>query len=295
MSRRFTTQLAPPKGWSQGATDVGPVDPNRESLKVMGDKLSGAWLCCYMIRRFGWPNVGSDDYKDLCAWMITTPIDGLYLSVHPHMGRGSFNFALRCSKSVWQELNRDPELDKRRERFDQSIRTWWKEFGAKKYMLGVGDEDEPGLIDEWAKVDGKIHGIWNRPEKQRAQVLSLRMNPMVMYCLSEFVRKNHPDALPSNYQDPVPKSRPTAFQREAIEAIRSTLKDLMRPAYQRDVSFSPLGNNEEDHVGECVDHFPGAGYSPEYWFSSRRKKEIDDQGKPKVATPKNAKKEGHRS
>ena len=28
------------------------------------------WVGGYMFRRFGWPNFGSDDYKELCSWSL---------------------------------------------------------------------------------------------------------------------------------------------------------------------------------------------------------------------------------
>ena len=67
MAKRFDTSLAPQKAKWVGGYKSGAINPGEIADEVMG-QVEGPWLTCYMIRRFGWPNFGSDDYKELCSW-----------------------------------------------------------------------------------------------------------------------------------------------------------------------------------------------------------------------------------
>ena len=122
--QRFTTTLMPPKTrWDRGYASSGSIDPGQWADDLYGKTISGSWLTCYMLRRFGWPNIGSDDYKDLCAWSLTTPLEGLYLVVRPHLTdggplgkpfcgktHGNLHFSILFTKAVEAELDRDPEV-----------------------------------------------------------------------------------------------------------------------------------------------------------------------------------------
>lgn len=85
----FETKLAQleDEGTLQGCSS-GELNPSKLAAELLTThEWSGPWLACYMLRRFGWPNIGSDDYKELMSWALTTPMEGLYLTVTPYMGR----------------------------------------------------------------------------------------------------------------------------------------------------------------------------------------------------------------
>lgn len=53
-------------------------------LKTLGvDTLDYGHLFAYCFRRFGFPNMGSDSYKDIAQWFLTTPRTDLVLCVRP--------------------------------------------------------------------------------------------------------------------------------------------------------------------------------------------------------------------
>ena len=81
---KFQTTLAPTKSdVCAGFGGSGSINPSDWADEIYKGEVPGPWLMCYMVRRFGWPNAGSDEYKNLCNWNLTTPIKGLYLCVNP--------------------------------------------------------------------------------------------------------------------------------------------------------------------------------------------------------------------
>lgn len=85
-----------------------PATPDREKLLVdpiLEDTplASAEWaiLFAYMHRRFGLPNAGRDNYKDLsAAWLLTSPDPDLFLLVGPSLSGAWFCFTpyLRTDK-----------------------------------------------------------------------------------------------------------------------------------------------------------------------------------------------------
>lgn len=118
MSETFQTELAPARTaeWG-GYAASGEIDPRDWADQLYSVPVSGPWLCCYMIRRFGWPNHGSDPDKNLCSWCLTTPLNWLCLCITPYMGTGNFHFAVRFDEShegrMFQESRKlTPEVRK---------------------------------------------------------------------------------------------------------------------------------------------------------------------------------------
>lgn len=88
-------------GWMHSLREAN--DESRDLLgNALDDKILAAsplatvetaMLFTYMHRRFGLPNIGGDDYKDLsAAWTITTPRDDLVLLVRPSFAGSGFSF-----------------------------------------------------------------------------------------------------------------------------------------------------------------------------------------------------------
>ncbi|MCP4146562.1 MAG: hypothetical protein GY757_02325 [bacterium] len=75
----FTSQLALAEGHYFGG-GPGHFDPGEMAGEIMGE-LSYDRLLRYMLRRFGPPIHGHDPQKQLCRYIITTPMKGVYLGV----------------------------------------------------------------------------------------------------------------------------------------------------------------------------------------------------------------------
>ena len=59
------------KAWKD-KTSVECIDYSVLLTKVFGEPIDGAKAFTYLFRRYGFPNRGSDSYKDLCAYSFHT-------------------------------------------------------------------------------------------------------------------------------------------------------------------------------------------------------------------------------
>lgn len=307
MSTKFESALATDKQQASitgGFGSGGKINPGKWATELYKGEMSGPWLCCYMLRRFGWPNEGSDDYKNLMSWTLTTPMAGLYLCVTPYLGHGgtpkeaaenakygcaNLHFGVRFSKVVGENMERDPVRDRFFERQQNMVRRWWKTKGRAAYTFGCGkvsDADET-LVHEYGKADEKKHpgmvwGLWKRiPEHDKFKANDKWLkNGMALWWLSDFVDENHKEVRFPRMTKRERAERMTPFQIQVRSAIKATLKDLLRPTNVRDISFTPFGDIERTPEAvkrysnqPQVRYFVGAGNTPEYWFTSATAKE----------------------
>lgn len=116
---RFVSKPYVFKGSMTGAA-MGTFDPGKMAEEELGD-IEWGTLMGYMTRRFGPSNIGSDPYKDVCSWIITTPMEGVALSVRitPSVTRFLFGYML------------DRDLDKELMQLKHERRVAWQtRFGA---------------------------------------------------------------------------------------------------------------------------------------------------------------------
>ncbi len=253
-----------------------------------------------MLRRFGWPNTGSDDYKNLCSWTLTTPMPGLYLLVTPYMGArggktrprsgcGNLHFGVRFNKQIEKNIHADPYRDAYEARKQKAIRKWWKTKGSAIYTIGQGKEDdEDELVLELNTFDKDgvklIYGFWKRkPAHTWPNVIPEKGNFLCFYgwAISKFIKEKHPEV-----KMPEWKSKRDRLTRHTIQiraALKATLRDLLRPTNVRDVSFTPFGDIERTPAAikhyknqKSAGYFEGAGHTPEYWFTASKKERSKD-------------------
>jgi len=266
---RFVAELCPKKTRFAGGYASGSIDPGTIADSLGFGTVSGEWLTCYMLRRFGWSNVGSDSHKNLCTWCLTTPIAGLFLTVTPHLGGGSgrsLHFGVRFDKAAGEALERNPGRDAFTKRSNRAILAWWLKHGSEFYAMGESKPGEDVLVNEYAPTeDGKVWGLWKRPEGMKRQGFPRGADAMLFWWLGQFIKQAHPEVkLPTpNKRERV---RVTAFHRRANAALKATLRDLLRPVRVSDISFSPAGRGAGE--GAEAAPFEGAGFAPEYWFKT---------------------------
>lgn len=63
----------------------GFFDPGKRASAILPG-LRGEQLFAYLFRRFGYPNQGWDDHKELVRYLLTTPMDNVFLEVRPYLG-----------------------------------------------------------------------------------------------------------------------------------------------------------------------------------------------------------------
>jgi hypothetical protein len=287
---KFETKVAPTKSDICGGFGAsGSIRPSDWADELFRGEIPGPWLCCYMIRRFGWPNVGSDDYKELCRWTLTTPMPGLYLGVAPYLGGSNLHFAVRFNKEVAAKINRDPGRTAFWDRREAAIIKWWETKGIKLYAWGYGlkqgDSDE--LVHHFCdcpKDQTKVFGLWRRTKSMTRRGEIPKQANMAEWWLGELIKKNHPEVKLPKMTKRERESRVSRFDLKVKSAIKAALSDLLRPTNVRDISFTPFGDIER--TPEAVKrysnqsdtgYFIGAGYTPEYWYKHATKKERTGQ------------------
>lgn len=117
----------------------------------------GADLVVYMIRRFGWPNSGSDPYKDLCCWTLDIGLPGFYLLVKPYLGRADravgLHWGVRWTATGERRFLLDRAGAPARRQYHRDFahylrRVWWPTVGRHRYAIVAEIEDPPGCEPE---------------------------------------------------------------------------------------------------------------------------------------------------
>lgn len=293
----FLTSAPEHPKWDLGYKG-GTLRPSDLATEVFGEGVPGAWLSCYMLRRFGWPNCGSDDYKELMTWVLTTPIDGLFLSVTPYLGSSEDNlhFGVLYTKPVGLAIERDLGRERFWRRQHKFITRWWRTKGIKIYSWGygllVGDSDElTFLFSEDLAHPGKCWGLWKRTPKMKRKGDIPKQAKMVDWWISELLKKHHPEVKLPKMTKREREQRGNRFQRQVNNALKRTILDLLRDTYVRDINFNCFGKTE--HKGDScatkpkpiieprAGYWPGAGNTPEYYYSNEGKKERTESRKKK--------------
>ncbi len=71
---------------------------------------TGLLVFAYLYRRFGPPLGEHDSYDELCAYVLTTEMEGVYLRVTPSARDIDYCISYCCDASVKQELDQMPKI-----------------------------------------------------------------------------------------------------------------------------------------------------------------------------------------
>jgi hypothetical protein len=278
----FTSAPESPK-WDGGYAG-GTLNPTKIADEVFREEISGPWLTCYMLRRFGWPNEGSDDYKNLMSWCLTTPIEGLYLSVTPYLGGSNLHFGVLFTKEVEKKIEYDRGLESFFKRQRAELLRWWNREGKKKYTIGGAKPNDPKetLLEEYCTDKGKVWGIYERKPHHKGTLnlhRQFKKTPMMQWFIGNFCTKKlgHKEMKRTKWEM-VQRGNP--FQKQCVTALHRTMLDLLRTTNIRDLDFNIFGRPETTYakkpkqkVEPAAKYWPGVGNTPEYWYSAAAKKE----------------------
>ncbi len=95
-----------PESW-HGAM-AGYVDPGKFAAEILPDG-DYASLFVYMFRRFGISEHGSDPYKEIACWYITTPDPAVLLIVSPRPSGLRCSFGYEINTNAYDDFSRDIE------------------------------------------------------------------------------------------------------------------------------------------------------------------------------------------
>lgn len=233
-----------------------PVKESLDVYKVQPENID-ATLFSYMFRRFGTPVDICDEYKQIGQWLLTTPMDGLYLSVHPFMGMGFGYISTRQGfmRDIW--LQAEKPRTEWRERFTN----WAKEThdfnsfttcGFGFFSLETTKEGEyikfvknERFAIAWKEYEAWVDGSTpertdNIPTGQQEMMRFIGpFNKHKEQAIDE-MRKIYAEIEPAPLHD-----GDSELLNEAITAIKYTAKHLLKYTYVRDVYFNALGWENE--------------------------------------------------
>ncbi len=95
-----------PESWRSAM--AGYVDPGKFAADILPDG-DYASLFVYMFRRFGISEYGSDPYKEIACWSITTPDSAVVLHVSPRPSGLRYSFGYQINLNTYDSFSRDIE------------------------------------------------------------------------------------------------------------------------------------------------------------------------------------------
>jgi len=227
---------------------IGIFDPGAAAKKILGDVNYGE-LMAYCYRRFGPPNNGSDPYKELVRWALTTPMNGLFLSITIRPSETRALFAYLVDENIHSEISKSERQERDAEMM--RFRDKWQQW-----CLQNKGEDPP----LWAAYEAGI--AKGTPEYSEAE---LKHSLYFAEFKAEIGNKDE-DEVETKIECPPDAS----LYVQAVIALNVTIADLKRPVFVRDVAINATGKCEasydEDPDDENVQPFHAAGYytDPEF-------------------------------
>lgn len=254
----------------------GTVKPARLAAQV-GCAPHGAWLTAYMLRRFGPPLCGCDDYKHLCAWCLTTPMPGVWLLVSPYLGdegritgkgtiyeKGGLSFGYRFGKGIDERCGptaaqMQPALDWRRKAIQwavaRGITCSWAPEDTEPQRVWSGKFDPP--FPETTEKNPWL--IWHPPSAGKGLRSWLEL-------IDHWVMRPVFRAYAAEFGEGPRWPRENAQYLRSVEsALKVTLRSLLQPIYVRDLCFGIAGRIDVEYSDDggplCIvaDRHPNSG------------------------------------
>jgi hypothetical protein len=173
----------------------------------------GSWstLFAYLFRRFGPPNSGSDDDREIARWVITTPMDGVHLSLFAKPGPLRLIFHVDATRQV---------LDGHAARAgERRVATMGR---MREWSIATFGETVPGY-------DVDLRKLWTDDPAEYDDVVKRQQEREGRY------HREHPDERADDVRardaDLVP----------IVTAARRAVQDLLRAVPVRDQDISALG------------------------------------------------------
>ncbi len=231
--------------------------------RVCGDEIEYGKLFAYCFRRFGYPERGWDNYKELVTYYLTTPHQDMVLTITPYVGNTSLismGFLVKSeSLTAIEDYARRDRTAWEQRMLDwaekQGLPDWmqeWIEIYNTEYCAAFTDMPK---ADNWRQIVNFAYPLGeegSRPYELTNRVVEFRKKLHADYSKTEpwptyYIR-------PANVQDWNDDDPLKPFALAALGA----LEDLHSPVGVRDQSINAFGEVESSRVG--VKAASSAGY-----------------------------------
>lgn len=259
------------------------VDVGQIADRIFGDDFSYGNLFAYMVRRFGYPTWGTDPYKKLACWYLTTSINGVYVGVNiSASSKAGLHFGEAFSDEYYTALIKA----------DNAYWNAWHE-AIEKLALKDGhrivckysplQEEMKKYIDEYNKWEAVHYPQFkdldtdSLPENEKNKLFNEfdAYNQSLREKYAAMVDKSELPAEPYTIDENYYRTYHHPLLIDIAKAMEATIIDLLRPTYIRDVfinakgrfectrSCTALMNSDEAEEYTC-------GYLAEPWEHSGR-------------------------
>lgn len=229
----------------------GIFEPGQLAEEIMPGVEYGN-LFAYLFRRFGYPRMDWDDHKELVAYILTTKIKGVYLDCSPRPSGLRHSFGYLLSKEINKEcmVERFANVLARHELFLK-----WQSENNKEITTSFGwpesEEHHKIAVQNWYDKHPAWQGI-DGGEVERD--LFFQYNREI----------EHQQQNEYNIVDPYIYEDEMNFEKGSLrykinEALKETIKDLLRPVWVRDVPITPYGVIDDNEARKGVSAHKEAG------------------------------------
>ncbi len=129
----------------------------KDLVKILGKTANYATIFTYMFRRFGPSQHGSDDYKEIMRWWLTTPDPNVGLTVSPRPGGLIFSFGYAIKRSVYNNNEDEKQVEAVMKALLSAVADLMEPtYIRDEYMSAAGDADYPEQNEDDEDEDGEI-------------------------------------------------------------------------------------------------------------------------------------------
>jgi hypothetical protein len=253
MTKKFHLKFAIFKPDTQySRLDFTVQTPEREFVDAViadacGAQMDYGKLFAYLFRRFGYPNAGWDDYKELAKYYLTTPHPDLILRIVPYAGGDT-----KITFSFIAPL----EVGRAADAYEHRFRQAWR----SRFVAYVRQQPEPEWAAEWlAFCNDELPHYWGAQPPSESFVETLKwMNVLrTSTCERHTSITARAEAFRKQLEADYEAIEPVAAVEERsqnwrewhaddplkpfAEAASCALQDLRRPVGIRDIAINAYG------------------------------------------------------
>lgn len=237
--------------------------------KALGETIPQGSFFTYLFRRFGYPNIGSDDYKELCRYILTTTHPEMLMSITPYAGGdASISISFLLPGEIVHKCREYPYAQ--RNQHQANFIKWIEDEGrlpdhieeTTDALIKKGWSPRPNM-PKWTTILGPtLSAVYEFKNKNDGS----EPTPHVAWYLALVEEYN------SLYPIPDPRYRNEHWMKWDDEdpmkpiaaAIFETLHDLKRPVGIRDIDIDPWGPCKEGCDTDSAMPADVAGYPAGY-------------------------------
>ncbi len=129
----------------------------KDLVKILGEAANYATIFTYMFRRFGPSEMGSDDYKEIMDWILTTPNPDVGLLVSPRPSGLIFCFGYAIKRSVYKDDRDEKQVGAVMKAFLETVTDLTEPTYVRDcYINAAGETDYPERNEDEDDEDEEI-------------------------------------------------------------------------------------------------------------------------------------------